>query len=242
MKIHFLALAITSALLSRTALAEPTAPTPAAPPDASDDSPVAQMPDPAGNASQAPAAAGGRYGFVLALRPVGVGFPMGDLAKDSKLSDLTVAQIPVWLDVGYMVVPQLMLGIYAQYALVGGGHEFTGSGSGIRLGIQAQYHPMEGGRWDPWFGLGTGYEILQTSAAYGDAGVTVKGFEFANLQAGLDLRLGRSWGLGLFVSYSLGQYSSMSTSGSYAGGQSGEIGEKALHEWLTVGLRASLTL
>ena len=245
MKIHHsLALAIALALLSGTALAQTPAPTPATQPEASDENPAEQMPNSTSNAAQTPAAAAadGRIGLVLALRPLAVGFAMGDLAKDAKLSDLTVAQIPIWLDVGYMVTRQLMLGIYAQYALASGGHQFTGSGSDIRFGVQAQYHPIEAILLDPWVGLGFGYEILKTNAKIGSGSVTLKGFEFANLQAGLDFRLGRFLGLGPFVSFSLGQYSSMSVSGSYPGGQSGGIGEKALHEWLMVGLHASLML
>jgi outer membrane protein W len=164
---------------------------------------------------------------------------MGNLEKDSKLSDLTVAQIAFWLDVGYMVTSQLMLGIYAQYAIAAGGHEFTGSGSDIRLGVQAQYHPIAVGLLNPWVGLGIGYEMLSTSATFGNATVSAKGFEFANLQAGLDFRLGRFFGLGPFVGYSLGQYSSIDLGGYASGGQSSG---KALHEWLMVGAQFSLTL
>jgi hypothetical protein len=245
-------LAIVSAILSNVALAqEPAASaaeqqfqtsgqTPAPQPAPSDVPPAPPQADalPAPAPVDSPPA---RHGLVLALRPLGVGLPMGNVAKDSPMTDLTVADIPIWLDAGYMVLRQLMLGIYAQYAIVAGGHNFTGSGSDIRLGIQAQYYPVDTGLLNPWVGLGVGYEMLKTSATFGNQSVDLKGFEFAHLQVGLDFRLGRYIGLGPLVGYSIGQYSSMSMSGSYTNGQS-SFGDKALHEWLTFSARVTLTL
>jgi hypothetical protein len=176
----------------------------------------AETPPPA---SPGAAGAGLDRMFVLALRPVGAGLAVGSVAEDSSLSDLTVAIIPVWLDVGYMVTPDVMLGIYGQVALASGGHEWTGSGSDIRFGAQAQYHVSPAGTIDPWLGLGMGHEILSTTAATGvDATATVQGIEFANLQAGLDVKLGSAFGLGPVVSFSLGQYSSASSSDPITGG------------------------
>jgi len=250
MKTLSFTLAIVSAILSNMALAQDapgvteqfqtSGQNPAAQPAPSDVSPVAPQaaPPPAETVADSTPA---RHGLVLAVRPLGVGLPMGNVAKDSPMTDLTVADIPIWLDAGYFVLRQLMLGIYAQYAIVAGGHNFTGSGSDIRIGIQAQYYPLETGVLNPWVGLGVGYEMLKTTATFGNETVDLKGFEFAHLQAGLDFRLGKYIGLGPLVGYSIGQYSSMSMSGAYTNGQT-SFGDKALHEWLTFSARVTLTL
>lgn len=57
-----------------------------------------------------------------------------------------------------------------------------------------------------------------------------------NFQVGGDYHVTPSFGVGPFVALSLGQYSSASTS-SGATSTSNDIPNKAMHEWLTFGLR-----
>jgi outer membrane protein W len=161
----------------------------------------------------------------------------------AKLSDLAGGLIPVWLDAGYMVTPNLMLGVYTQYAIAAGGDAWSGSGTNLRFGVQGQYHVSPAEAINPWLGLGVGYEILKMNSSIGgDVSAEVKGMEFANLQAGLDFRVGSSIALGPFASFSVGQHSSASTSDPYFGSQSGSIDQKALHHWLMFGGRAVLYL
>jgi len=67
---------------------------------------------------------------------------------------------------------------------------------------------------------------------------TVKGFEFANLQAGGDFKVADHVGVGPFVSFSLGEYSSVSMDPEIAG-MVDEIPNKAIHEWLVIGVKGS---
>jgi hypothetical protein len=216
-------------LLSRTATAEPAAaPTPA---------PTAESAAFANHPSA-------DKRFVLGVRPFGYGKSMGSIAAGAKLSDLTSGCIPFWFDVGYLVTQNVMLGLYLQYAIAGGGADWMGSGSDVRLGVQAQFHPTSSGLIDPWAGLGIGYEILSMSADImgHQATAKVKGIEFANLQAGLNFRVWSTLGIGPYASFSFGQYSSQSGSVSGQGSQSGSIDKKAMHEWLIFGANASIAL
>ncbi len=261
MRSHVFASLAMLLLLSGTALAqqdpsieaapaEPAtqAPTLAAPATAAPPvmAPAATAPAVTADATSAPAAEStdDNKKFVLGLRTLGVAFPMGNTASGSKLGDLTSALIPLWLEVGYMVTPNVMLGAYAQYAIAGGGANWVGSGSDIRLGVQGQYHPNARGTVDPWVGLGIGYEILKMNAdllGY-TASMTLKGPEFANLQACVDFNVWSTLRIGPFASFSIDEYTTGSASMPGAGSQSGSIDNKSLHEWFMIGGHASLRL
>jgi hypothetical protein len=80
-----------------------------------------------------------------------------------------------------------------------------------------------------------------------DVSSTGHGFELINLQGGADFSVAPGFALGPFLSLSVGQYSKASTSCSGNGcsafdSQSDDIKEKALHEWLTLGVRGTLVL
>jgi len=189
----------------------------------------------------------------LGLR-LGYGIPLGNAAnadspgdQDAKLSDTYTGIIPIWLDVGYFVTPNIMLGLYGHYGigLMADGEDGCPegadcSGSVIRFGLQGQYHVSRGQSVDPWFGLGVGYEIASaTRSALGqELTVTVKGFEFVNLQAGADFKVADNVAIGPFVSFSLGQYSSQSVDPEIPG-LGDDIPNKAIHEWLTLGVKGS---
>ncbi len=108
--------------------------------------------------------------------------------------------------------------------------------------------------FDPWIGLGMGYEWLTisesgtltvagVSEAF-DGNVTGKGLQFINLQAGGDCHVSPAFGLGPFISFSAGQYSSYSSTVTAAGveqKQSGDISQ-GTHEWLTLGVRGQFNI
>jgi len=174
--------------------------------------------------------------IVLGLR-LGYGLPMGDAMESVALSDGVSGMIPIWLDLGYMVTPNIMVGAYGQYGLVSlkncGGADC--SGHDLRFGVQGQYLLSPGEQLDPWFGLGIGYESLSTTIASTDYGLS--GLEFANLQAGLDYAVMPALGVGPFLSLSFGKYGSASQDGN-----SVDINQTAMHEWLTLGLRGAFRL
>lgn len=199
--------------------------------------------------------------FLLGLR-LGYAIPMGSGANDAdgssnKMTDAVSGHFPIWLDLGYMVMPNVMLGVYGQYAFgsVGGALKrqcdqassagVSCSAHDIRFGLQAQYHVAPQAQVNPWVGLGVGYELLTVSLSNaGQSGsTTAEGFEFANLQVGADVKALPNFGVGPFVSFSFGQYRSTSNSGLVAdAGSGGDIENKAIHEWLTVGVRGAFKL
>jgi hypothetical protein len=119
----------------------------------------------------------------------------------------------------------------------------TCSGSVVRLGLQGIYRLELPSLFLPWFGLGVGYEWLglEFKGPGGTASVGARGLEFITLQAGGEYRIAPQFGLGPFVSLSLGQYDSLSlTTGSTT--MTGDITNKKLHEWLQFGLRGLFSL
>ena len=179
---------------------------------------------------------------------VGVAAPFGKLQGDDPtlLSDFVRHQIPIALEAGYMVTPQLLLGVSAQYGFVstqsipsGLGHPH---GRDFNLGVQLQYHPSAPGRFDPWLGLGMGYESLTLSAddEHDDLTLRLSGIELAKLQAGLNVRIGNVVSIGPFASYSIGTYLFQHLAGS--GIARNENLDPALHEWLTFGLKGTVAL
>lgn len=177
---------------------------------------------------------------------VGYGLPLGEAAKDAKMSDAISGMIPIWLDLGYMVTPNIMVGLYGQYGLVMVKDCPSGascSGSDIRLGLQGQYHISPGQSLNPWVGLGIGYELTSFSIEAGGAEATTKysGLEFVNIQGGADFKVADAIDVGPFVSFSLGQYSSAEVD-TPLGKVDGDIKDKAMHQWLVLGVKGTFGL
>lgn len=250
LKVSFAASTLVCAFAT-TAFAQDPAPTDAA--EAPADTAAAPAAEPAAAASTTvttdTASAGGK--FVIGAR-LGYGIAMGDAMKDSAMSDGVSGQIPIWLDLGYMVTPNIMVGLYGQYGFGIVGSKMSDvcdagnvdcSVSDLRVGVQGQYHLSPSEKLDPWFGLGIGYEWAMTSMSGGGQSqdYTYSGFEFLNLQGGADFKLSPAFGIGPFLSFSLGQFGSVSASGDLEDGDT-DIDDKALHEWLTLGVRGSFTL
>jgi hypothetical protein len=178
-----------------------------------------------------------RLGWELGFR-TGVIFPGGDLVPGSKLSVGVGVQFPLVIDVGYRISDIVFVGAVGQIALgtLGSGScgptdsclEWNG-----RVGAEVQLHPLgRAGRLDPWFGVGFGYE-WQT---YQDSSetLTVGGFDFLNLDVGIDFPVGKVH-LGPFFGFTLGQFSQASDSG-----KSNSIDDKSLHYWFCLGLKLTV--
>jgi PEGA domain len=175
---------------------------------------------------------------------VGFGLPLGSLSEGAgSLSDYSSFTIPVMADVGVRLLGHVFLGAYFQYGFAGStdagtcGAGFSCSPSTLRFGGEVHWHPLGNVSIDPWVGLGSGYERVSIGVTGASSGTfDVSGWEFVNLQAGLDFAIGSVVKIGPWISFSLGQYGSVSASG---GGQFGgaDITNKALHEWLSGGVR-----
>lgn len=208
-------------------------------------------------------------GFELGAR-VGYGVPLGDVDDDDNedLSDGIKGMIPLQLDVGYRVTPALSLGGYFMYGFGFVGDEISDtcdaaedvpglsascSATDFRVGLQAHYHFSPDKKVDPWLGVGVGYEWLMFGIDVAGGGresevsSTGRGFEFFNIQGGLDFEVAPGLALGPFLSFSAGQFSSYSISCSGDGcddvnSDSRDIEDKALHEWMLLGVRGTFVI
>jgi outer membrane protein W len=186
--------------------------------------------------------------FVIGLR-TGYGIAIGkvsDLYGDIVLDKYIKGNIPIWLDLGYKVTPNILLGLYGMYGFGIRGDELSGdcdgcSASMVRFGVQAQYHLSPAENIDPWFGLGIGYESVSL-AIRGDNGFTYSGIEFPNFQAGADFKFTPNFGVGPFLSFSLNQYIFYAIDDSTGESVSGYIDERAFHKWLTVGVCGTFSI
>jgi hypothetical protein len=181
----------------------------------------------------------------------GYALPMGDEQGASNgnpavsLGDEINGVMPLWFDVGYRFNPNMMVGGFLQYgvAFINGGK--TGcdqvgvscSANDVIVGAQFHYHIIPDGPWDPWVGGGIGYEILGFSEDYMGQNFSgnVNGFEFLNLQGGVDYKVVPNFGVGPFLMLSFGEYSNCSSNQV----SPCTLPSTALHEWFTIGVRGA---
>lgn len=184
-----------------------------------------------------------RSGIELGVR-LGYGIPAGrigrplDMSMNFATSDVVTGQAPIWIDAGYRFTPNLYAGLMFQYGLGFANETIISPCEGycirtLRIGVGAAWHLSPAAAFDPWVGLAAGYEWLYVSQSVGDS--TNKGFELANIQLGGDFALGRGFGIGPFMSVSLGRYSTLSGTGVFSGTSS--YVETAIHEWIIIGVR-----
>jgi PEGA domain len=201
----------------------------------------------AATATPAPAAAAppapSPVHFEASLR-VGFGLPLGSVSENlGSVSNYSSFTIPVQLDLGIRISGVIFLGAYFSYGFAGStdaatcGSGFNCSPSTLRFGGEIHWHPLGNAPVDPWIGLGSGYEKMSISVSGDTTGTfDVSGWEFGNLQLGLDFAIGSVVKIGPWVSFSIGQYSSGSISG--GGNFTGaDIQNKTIHEWLMGGVR-----
>lgn len=189
--------------------------------------------------------------FQLGLR-VGYAPAMGDALQEkgapsaSKMSDTVKSQVPVQLDASYKFTKDVAAGLYFSYGFGQVGSQIktdvspaSVSASAIRVGAQGNYtfsslaSPLV-----PWAGVFVGYEQAKLSLSSGASGdFTLSGYELG-LQVGGDYKVTPQFGVGPFIGFSLGQYTSVSVSGD---AQKPEFDQK-MHEWFTIGVRGVFDL
>jgi hypothetical protein len=198
----------------------------------------------------------------------GVSLPTGSAVAGSQMTDIVAAQVPIQIDLGLRPDPHLFLGAYGSYGFLfpasSACQGASCSGDDVRLGIEAQYHFRPAMRFDPWVGVGAGYEWLHFASLQNGADETTKlqNFELLNVQAGLDYAVCTGLRLGPFASFALEQYehetltwtggqagagatsdaSPQSAQGTVLHEQAQDVPQTALHEWLTLGVRGSFDL
>jgi len=192
----------------------------------------------------------GPRGFELGAR-LGFGLGLGKIGGDGyeTMSNTVGSQVPLIVDVGYRITPNLYVGAYGQYGfgIVTSDKckgDISCSAQSYRLGANVHYHFMPEGSFDPWIGAGTGFEWLHLSQSQGPASssATLTGFEIVNFQVGGDYHLSPNASIGPFASFSLGQYGNLSADNGAGLTGSEEIKNTALHEWLTLGVKGTFDL
>jgi len=187
---------------------------------------------------------------------IGYSLPMGQVTGDGTypaLSNMYSGVLPLAFDLGVRATPNLYFGGYFQYGFAfvgdlasspGGASNCSSgvscSGSVLALGVAMHYHFQPADKFDPWVGIGLGYEWANLSASQGNAsaGLQVSGVQFLNLQVGGDFKTSSNVGFGPYAALSLGEYSNCGVS--YGGGSLGDcsIHNQTLHEWVSLGVRA----
>jgi hypothetical protein len=210
-----------------------------------------------GIVSTAATAAAGEEGTGIELGArLGFGLPLGGATggNGNDLSKVISNMFPIWLDAGYRILPNLYAGLYFMYGFGSVGSDFAnnngcnlpGGGCSVhdtRFGVNGQYHFTIPGPLEPWAGVGFGFEWLGGSVSQGGAsgGFGASGFEFIDLQGGLDFKVITNLDIGPFLSLSFAQYDNTSNDGP-AGSNSQSIQNKALHEWLMFGVRGTYVI
>jgi hypothetical protein len=197
-------------------------------------------------------------GLSLAIRG-GYAIPMGSItgAAGDDLSQLMSGAIPLQFDLGWRFSPHWYAGAFFQYAFGSVGSTLacatagvSCSASDIRFGVDVVYTFTPRSSVMPWIGLGAGYEIAKITLEGNGQSVdvaTLKGFEFAHVGLGVDFRVATWLRVGPFATLTLGQYSSFDTqfdptTNTIGPSQSIDITNKALHEWLQLGIKATFDL
>jgi len=188
-----------------------------------------------------------RTGFQMAVR-TGFSLPMGESSDGEDMSDIYSGQVPIFLDIGGKVIPNLFIGGYFGLGFGGAAGRLgdicdaanaTCTTVSVRLGVEAQYHFLPAGSANPWLGYGVGFESsgVGISAGGRDGTVTLTGFEFGRFGGGVDFRISRTFGIGPFLDFSVGNYSHAKYDLPGTVTDEGSIANTATHEWLTFGVR-----
>lgn len=185
-------------------------------------------------------AAPSEQGLEIGFR-TGVMFPVGDAASGAKLSDGFGVQFPFWLDLGYRF-GNVVVGAYGQWAagLTGGSidcGEASCSVTAWRAGMEVQIHPAgRQGTVDPWFSLGFGYEwdTLHASQSGASASATLHGWDIGRIGLGMDFPLTPWLRIGPFLHVTVSEFTVGSLS---LLPDSRPIDQKAVHSWITLGVK-----
>jgi hypothetical protein len=199
---------------------------------------------------------------------IGYAFGAGDVYSGLGVSDASNGALPLTVDFGLRLLPELYVGLYGSWA-----HVFTKTNAiscptgfdctanDWRFGLEVDYHFTPRRHLDPYIGLSGGYEVLHTDISgpttvqtplgpaqgTASASITDRGWEFAALTLGLDLRVVRFFGLGPFVQASINEYGvhsgtqTVTVAGSSTSVSVPDVSHDA-HGLIEVGLRGTFNL
>jgi hypothetical protein len=157
-----------------------------------------------------PSTSRGEVGLGLGLR-AGYGEPRGDYLESYEYS------AHFQLDAMFRTSFRTAVGLYAGYALdvpssatkaSCDSHGSTCHASTFRAGIQFTGDLLDLGVLGLWGGIGSGYVASTSRYDFGRATLQdqVRGWEWATISAGADLKPLKPFGAGLYVSWGIGQF------------------------------------
>ena len=192
---------------------------------------------------------------------VGYGLPTGNVWTASPvnptwpMSKSWTGSIPFELGARYRIAPAISLGAYfgwgPAFVTSTGFDEIAGSsGSDMRVGIDLAYTFSPDRAMSPWVSLGTGWEWTNYSGTKRgqSAAVTMNGWEYLNVQAGLDFNVAKAFAVGPYVGFIGGTYSSIVASGASDTGVGANYGgavdpaARSFHGWFQLGVKGTLNL
>lgn len=202
--------------------------------------PLHPAPIPSADRNQPPAA---QSGFQLHVALVYLR-TFGNADETSAMSDFVGPGIGIQVGIGGRFTPHIYLGGYLG---VGGGKgsppacEFGPCSSSLAIaGIEARYMLKPAAAYDPWIGLGVGFDGASVHVGFDEKQeVALDGYDWVVLSTGVNLRRRHSWGFGFFVSGAVGQYTSRTMTDGNVTTKS-DVADPQVHGWLTLGLRGVL--
>ena len=181
---------------------------------------------------------------------LGYALPTGSMVLDGSMSDIYSGAFVLGVDGRYRFTPNLSAGVYFQWNPAFVKSSFCDgascSGYDMRVGAEVAWAFMPGGGANPWLSLGTGWQWTQVQASGGglSASLTVNGWEYFNVQGGVDFPVASAFAIGPYLGYSGGTYTSGTGSLSGIGGSTESIPSslRTFHGWFQFGLKGSLNL
>ena len=187
---------------------------------------------------------------------VAYAFPLGNVWGSSSwnpavpMSVAWTGAIPLGVAGRYWFTPNVSAGAYFQWGsalLASPGFDGIAGTSGydLRLGIEFAYGFAPEAALDPWVSVGTGWEWTQYSGTKGTgeiASVSMSGWEYLNVQAGLEFKLTPVFGIGPYVGFVAGNYTNIVASGASQGwGGAIPPDARSFHGWLQFGAKGTAT-
>jgi hypothetical protein len=182
-----------------------------------------------------------RKGFQMSIR-TGYALPMGSIYAGEKMSQGFGGQVPFLFDIGGKVHKYIFVGGYLGLNFGGCGDLVANDCAAVsfRIGgeIIGSFRP--GAVVNPWLGYGIGIEVSGISANNGTSSLSLFAPEFGHFMGGVDFRVSRGFGIGPFVDFALGEYTSASATVNNVTQTGNLADQKTLHEWLTLGAKFTI--
>ncbi|HTQ05797.1 MAG TPA: hypothetical protein VMI54_18170 [Polyangiaceae bacterium] len=137
------------------------------------------------------------------------------------------------VDLGFGVSRTVVVGLWGNF------FEYGSSQSSFALGPSVTYHLVQGVRFDPWVLAGAGYRSLSLDA--GGVKRHFAGFEFAHVMIGGDYFVFSGFGLGPWLDFDSGVFTTRPSTNA-AGGSQDHTPGMATHFAFSGGLRVVLDL